>query len=87
MYKVEVELKNETGLHARPASVFVKEASGYSSEIFVIKDEKTYNGKSIMGILSMGAGKGDKIILQADGEDEKEAVEALKSLIENNFGE
>lgn len=87
MYKIEVELKNETGLHARPASVFVKEAAKYSSDIAVVKDEKKYNGKSIMGILSMGATKGEKIVIQAEGDDEKEAVEALKKLVDNNFGE
>lgn len=87
MYKVEIELKNETGLHARPASMFVKEASKYTSEITVVKEGTSYNGKSIMGILSMGANKGDKLTIMAEGEDEKEAVDALVKLIENNFGE
>jgi len=87
MYKLEIELKNETGLHARPASLFVKEAAKYVSDITIIKDNKSYNGKSIMGILSMGAGKGDIITISAEGEDEKEAVESLKALIDKNFGE
>jgi phosphocarrier protein len=87
MYKVEIELKNETGLHARPASMFVKEASKYTSEVTVVKEGTSYNGKSIMGILSMGANKGDKLTIMAEGEDEKEAVDALVKLIENNFGE
>jgi phosphocarrier protein len=83
----EVILKNETGLHARPASIFIKMASKYSSEIKVIKDNKEYNGKSIIGILSMGAGKGTKLIIKAEGKDEEQAIEALKALIEGDFGE
>ncbi len=87
MYKVEVELKNETGLHARPASLFVKEASKFLSDVKIIKDEKKYIAKSIVGILSMGAVKGTKLTIVAEGEDEKEAVEALKALVDTNFGE
>ncbi|WP_432408229.1 HPr family phosphocarrier protein [Wukongibacter sp. M2B1] len=87
MYKVEIKLKNETGLHARPASLFVKEASKYSSDITIIKDGKGFTGKSIMGILSMGAVKGDMLIIEGKGEDEIKAVDALKALIESNFGE
>lgn len=87
MYKVNVILSNKTGLHARPASMLVKEASKYSSQIKLIKDDKECNAKSIMGILSMGAGKGTKLTIIADGEDEKEAVESLKGLIDSNFGE
>lgn len=87
MYKVDVILKNETGLHARPASLFITEASKHTSKITVIKDGKEYNGKSIMGILTMGAYKDDKITLMGEGEDEVEAVEALKKLVESGFGE
>ena len=87
MQKIEIVLKNETGLHARPASLFVKEATKYTAEIKVIKDEKEYNAKSIIDILSMGAAKGDSLAIKADGEDEKEAVIALKELIERNFDE
>lgn len=87
MFKGNVVLENKTGLHARPASMLVKEASKYSSQIKLMKDDKEYNAKSIMGILSMGAGKGTKLTIIADGEDEKEAVESLKALIDSNFGE
>lgn len=87
MYSTEVILKNETGLHARPASQFVFTSSKYKSNIVIIKDEKEYNAKSIMGVLSMGAGKGAKLTIKAEGEDEQEAVEALKALVESNFGE
>ena len=87
MYKLEVELKNETGLHARPASLFVKESSKFTSDVKIEKGGKEYNAKSIMGILSMGAGKGDKLTIIAEGSDEKETVEALVALVNNNFGE
>lgn len=87
MYNTSVQLQNETGLHARPASMFVKEASKYSSEVVIIKGDMEYNAKSIMGVLSMGAKKGDIITITAQGDDDKEAVEALKELVESNFGE
>ncbi len=87
MYKEEVVLKNETGLHARPASIFVKEASKFSSDIKVVKDGKEFNGKSIMGILSMGAGKGDILTIKAEGEDEEKAVKTLVDLISNKLSE
>lgn len=81
MFREEVILQNETGLHARPASIFVKEASKFKSDIKLFKDEKEYNAKSIMGLLSMGAAKGDKIIIQAEGEDEETAVRELVDLV------
>lgn len=87
MYKVEVVLKNETGLHARPASLLVREASKYRSEIKLIKDDKEYNAKSIMGILSMGADKGTRLTIVAEGADEKIAAMDIKSLIDNGCGE
>ncbi|WP_066501227.1 HPr family phosphocarrier protein [Abyssisolibacter fermentans] len=87
MFKLDAVLKNETGLHARPASMFTKEASKYEADVKVIKEGKEYNAKSIMGILSMGAMKGDVITIVADGKNEKEAVEALKKLVDDNFGE
>ncbi len=83
MFRQEVILQNETGLHARPASLFVKEASKFKSDIKLFKNEKQYNAKSIMGLLSMGAAKGDKIIIQAEGEDEETAVRELLDFINN----
>ncbi len=85
MYKAEVVLDNETGLHARPASLLVKEAAKYKSDIKIIKDDKEYNGKSIMGIISMGADKGTKLTIVAEGMDEKEVALSLKDLIENKL--
>lgn len=87
MFKLDVTLKNETGLHARPASMFTKEASSYDADVKVIKGGKEHNAKSIMAILSMGAMKGDVITIVAEGSQEREVVEALKKLVDSNFGE
>ena len=86
MHRAEAVIKNETGLHARPASIFVERASRFKSEIAVFKDSVRYNGKSVMSILTLGASKGDRIQIEAEGEDEKKAVEELKNLIESSFG-
>lgn len=86
MYSDEIVLQNETGLHARPASIFVQEASKYISNINLIMKKQRYNAKSIMGLLSMGASKGDAFIIEAEGEDEKEAVNALINLL-NKIGQ
>lgn len=85
MYEAEVIVSNEIGLHARPASLFIQEAIKYSSDIEVEKEGRIFNGKSIMGILSMSAGKDQKIIIRATGNDEKEAVLALVDLVENKL--
>ena len=87
MYKAEVSIKSKSGLHARPASVFVKEAGKYNSMIKVIKDGNEYVAKSIIGILSMAAAKGDILTILAEGCDEKVAVEALVQLVESDFGD
>lgn len=87
MYKADVVLKNETGLHARPAYVFVTEASKYKAEIVLVKDKEEYDAKSIISILTMGAFKGDIFTITAEGEDEMQAVAALKALVDNSFGE
>lgn len=83
MYIEKVILQLETGLHARPASELVRVASRYSSEIKLIKDGEEYNAKSIMGLLSIGAAKGDVFTIEAEGEDAKEAVEGIKYVISN----
>lgn len=82
-----VIIKNEIGLHARPASLLVKEASRFKSDTIMIKKGNEYNCKSIMNVLSMGAKKGDEIILRVDGLDEEEAIEVLQDLIENKLNE
>lgn len=87
MYKIQVEIENKSGLHARPASMFIKEAIKYKSDIKLLKKDKEYNGKSMMGILSIGASKGDVIEISADGPDEKEAIHSLAELIRAKFHE
>lgn len=87
MYKEEIILQGETGLHARPASLLVKEASKYSANIKIIKDGQEYNAKSIMNVLSMGATKGDTLAIMAEGDDAEKAVKNLISLIENQLNE
>ena len=75
-------INNETGLHARPASQLVKKAGKFESKIEIIVGEKEVNAKSIMGIMSLGLGKGDEITLKAEGEDAEAAVEGLTEFIE-----
>ena len=87
MTSQKVTILNETGLHARPASMFVQEAGKYNSEINIIKDDKTINAKSIMGIMAAGLAKGTEITIEAEGDDEQAAVDALVALVESKFGE
>ena len=75
-------INNETGLHARPASQLVKKAGNFKSQIEIIVDEKEVNAKSIMGIMSLGIGKGDEITLKAEGEDAEAAIADLTEFIE-----
>ncbi len=85
--KEEFVIKNKVGLHARPASLFVQVAKKFGSEITVEKDGNRVNAKSILGVLSLGVEQGEKITIEAIGDDEKEAMEEFRRLIENNFGE
>jgi phosphotransferase system HPr (HPr) family protein len=80
-----IVIKNETGIHARPAGLIVKEASKYKSTISIIKNAKVYNGKRVMSIMSMGASKGDEIIIKAEGVDETLAAAAIVELIQSNI--
>ena len=83
----EVTINNEVGLHARPATFFIQKANEFKSGIWVEKDERRVNAKSLLGVLSLGITKGTTITLLADGSDEKEAVAALSELVSGNFGE
>ncbi len=78
---------NEVGLHARPASMIVKLLLRFESEVFIEKDGKKVNGKSIMGILMLAAAKGSQIRVEADGSDAREALDAVEQLILSKFGE
>lgn len=82
MKKIEVEIKNKAGLHARPSSLFVQIASSFDSDINVICDDEEVNGKSIMGLMLLAAEQGRRLILEADGKDEEQLLEALKELVE-----
>lgn len=82
-----VKLLNKTGLHARPAALFVAQANKFKSSISLEKDGKLVNAKSIMGVMSLGAGSGSVINIIANGTDEEEALDSLVKLIESKFGE
>ena len=77
MYTQNVTINNEVGLHARPATFFIQKANEFKSGIWLEKDERRVNAKSLLGVLSLGIVKGTTITLLADGADEKEAVTAL----------
>ena len=87
MYMKEAVVNNQVGLHARPATFFIQKANEFKSSIWVEKDERRVNAKSLLGVLSLGIVKGTSTNLIADGPDEKEAVEALIELISSNFAE
>lgn len=87
MYSKEVTLQNQVGLHARPATFFIQKANEFKSSIWVEKEERKVNAKSLLGILSLGITRGTVITIIADGLDEKDAVDALADLIETNFSE
>jgi catabolite repression HPr-like protein len=76
-----VIVRLKTGLHARPAALFVQEANKFSSEIMVEKDEKKVNAKSIMGIMSLAISSGTEIYISAEGSDAEQAVSALAALV------
>ena len=78
----EVVVRLKTGLQARPAALFVQEANRYNADVFLEKNGKKVNAKSIMGIMSLAVGSGSKIKLTADGNDGKEALEALTTFVE-----
>lgn len=85
MKEIQVKLKNEEGLHARAAALFVRRANQFSSDITLISNGEEVNGKSIIGIMSLGIFSGQEIIIQTEGSDEEEAIEDLKNLIENEL--
>lgn len=87
MYSKEVVLQNQVGLHARPATFFIQKANEFKSSIWVEKDERKVNAKSLLGVLSLGIARGTGITVIADGVDEKQAVDALVDLIDSNFSE
>ena len=87
MISRDVTIKNNVGLHARPATFFIQKANSYKSSIWVEKDDRRVNAKSLLGVLSMGIAKGMTVTLIADGQDEDTALEGLIGLIESGFAE
>lgn len=83
MTRASVMIKNEVGLHARPAVVLIQTAQKFKADIRFLKDSRSYNGKSMLSLLSMAAQKGDMLTVTAEGEDEIEAVDALRRLIDS----
>jgi phosphocarrier protein len=87
MKEVEVQIRNRAGMHTRPASMIVKMAAKYKSDFFIIKDNYQINGKSIIGIMSLAAEHGSKLVLMFDGPDENKAAEEIVKYFEEGFGE
>lgn len=87
MYVKDVMVQNQVGLHARPATFFIQKANEFRSSIWIEKEERRVNAKSLLGILSLGIIGGTQIKIIADGADEQAAVNALVELVESGFSE
>jgi phosphocarrier protein len=87
MQQINLVIRNKVGLHARPATLFVKAAKGFKSKITVKKDSRSADAKSILSVLALGAGQDASLLVTADGEDEAQALESLRALVDKNFGE
>lgn len=87
MYVKDVLVQNQVGLHARPATFFIQKANEFKSSIWVEKEERRVNAKSLLGVLSLGIVGGTTIRIIADGTDEETAVEGLVSLVQSGFAE
>jgi len=87
MPEVTLTIHHAAGLHARPAALFVETAAQFKSDIKVAFDKREANAKSILNVLALGAGQGAVITIQAQGRDADQALEALRSLVEGDFGE
>lgn len=87
MIKEPIEIINKLGLHARASTKLTQTASQFASDIWLIRNDRRVNAKSIMGVMMLAAAKGSTITLEADGTDETAAISALKLLINDYFGE
>lgn len=87
MQQRDVEIVNKLGLHARPSAKLTQLASSFKSHVFVARNGRRVNAKSIMGVMMLAAAKGTTVTLETDGDDEAEALEAIASLISSGFGE
>jgi phosphocarrier protein len=84
--ETQLVIRNQLGLHARACALFVKTASRFRSQVFVSRDDLEVNGKSIMGVMMLAAEEGAMIKVRAEGEDESQAVAALRELVDGKFG-
>jgi phosphocarrier protein HPr len=87
MIEREVTIRNRAGLHTRPAASIVKLAAKFQSEFFIEKDNFQINGKSIIGVMTLAAEQGSKLLVRFDGSDEEEAYRAMAELFDSGFGE
>ena len=87
MKEKKVKVKSDAGVHARPASILVREAMKYPCDISLVKGQMEANGKSIMSVLGLAITKGSQLIIRANGDMEEEAVNRISELIENDFAE
>lgn len=87
MIQTRIQISNKLGLHARASAKLTKLAGGFKSDIHLSRNGRRVNAKSIMGVMMLAAGVGSEIEIEADGEDEQPAVDALRELIANKFGE
>ena len=87
MTQRDITITNNIGLHARPATFFIQKANSFKSSIWIEKDDRKVNAKSLLGVLSMGIAKGMTVTLVADGQDENAALDALVELVNTGFAE
>ena len=87
MLQQDIEIINKLGLHARASAKLTQLAGNYASEIWLSRNGRRVNAKSIMGVMMLAAGQGSEIEIEADGSDEAAAVQALRELIDGRFGE
>lgn len=87
MISRDIVITNTSGLHARPATFFIQKANSYRSSVWVEKDDRKVNAKSLLGVLSLGIAKGMTVTLIADGPDENAAISGLVELIDSGFSE
>ncbi len=87
MFSRETEVNNKVGLHARPATFFIQKANEFKCSIWIEKEERSVNAKSLLGVLSLGVVKGSTITIVADGPEEETAVNTLVELISSDFAE
>ena len=87
MVSKTIVVQNQVGLHARPATFFIQKSNEFKSSIWIEKEDRKVNAKSLLGVLSLGITKGTEIKIITDGVDEEEAINALETLIDSNFSD